>query len=136
MAPQPQNRRASDNRALDIEGMIQEENDPKQRSFLIVMNNINLSLVANTSTIRDLSEKFDSHLTSYELRTEHEDALLNKGLGAWKVAAWVLGVAQSVVIALTVAAYNDLSSIHGHITALQITDSHVEARLGAMEIRK
>lgn len=131
--PPELNRRASDRRPLDIDSMIAEENDPKQRAFLIVMNSINVSLLANTETIRDISIKLDTHLTNFEEHTATEDALLNRGRGMWKVTSWVLGASQAAVIALSLGAYNHLSGIDSAISVLQVADAKLEARVTAGE---
>jgi hypothetical protein len=104
-------RRASDIRKLNIEDMIADENDPKQRAFLIVLNSINTSLVANTNTIREISSKLETHLTKFEERTKAEDALVNKGKGAWTILAWVLGVAQVIVGGLWVETRSDINDL-------------------------
>lgn len=127
--PPDQNRRASDNRAHNIEDMIAEENDPKQRAFLIVLNAINQSLLANTRTIRDISEKLDDHLTNFEEHAAEDAAMQNKGKGAWKVAAWVLGAAQIAGLATWTTVSSDLKSIHETLQAGQVTDARIEARV-------
>lgn len=121
------NRRATDTAGyLDIEKMILEEEDKKQRAFLIVLNSINNSLIANTETIKDVSEKLDAHLTSYENHVEQEDALLNKGRGAWWVVAWVIGVVQVVGLGIWGVASNDIREIHASL-------KHLETRMAVVE---
>lgn len=100
------NRRATDARTLDIESMIAAEDDSKQRAFLIVLNSINNSLVANTSTIRDISEKLETHLTNFDTHTQNEEATLNKGRGAWRVIAAVLAQLQAVNLPVNVKQIN------------------------------
>jgi hypothetical protein len=136
------NRRSSDSKKYDIESMIAEENDPKQRSFLIVLNSINNSLVANTVATSGLSVKFDEHLSKFEKKVEEDAQLLNQGKGAWKVAAWVLGSAQAILISLATFASNDLSSIHrsmadakSALVAAQIVDARIESRVEKLEDR-
>ena len=97
---------------LDIDTMIAGENDPQQRAFLIVLNSINNALVANTATIRDVSDKLETHLTNFDKHTKEGEELLNKGKGAWKVTAVVLGMVQFLVIAY-------FSQLHSDIAILQ-----------------
>jgi hypothetical protein len=120
----------------DIEAMIAEENDPKQRSFLIILNSINNSLVANTQVTASLNNKFEEHLERFEQKVEEDAELLNQGKGAWKVAAWVLGAAQSVVIAAIVYAANDIKAIHTALHEGQLTDARIEARIERLESKK
>ena len=132
----PYARRATDSKKHDIEAMIAEENDPKQRSFLIILNSINNALIANTVATSGLSQKFDEHLTKFEEKVEEDSRMLNQGKGAWKVAAWVLGIAQSVVVALAMFAAKDLASIHEELIAGRMADSRLEVRLEKLEQKK
>ena len=109
--------------------MIMQEDDPKQRAFLIVLNNINKSLIANTDTIRDVSEKLDAHLTSYEQHVEKEDALLNRGRGAWRVVAWVIGVVQVVGLGIWASAREEIKDIHAMLQKEQQQLMQLESRV-------
>lgn len=124
-----QNRRATDKLPLDIDQLIMQEDDPKQRAFLIVLNSINNSLIANTETIKDVSEKLDAHLTSYEQHVEKEDAILNKGRGAWKVVAWIIGVVQVVGLGIWANAREELKDIHSMLQKEQLQLSQLESRV-------
>lgn len=116
------NRRATDVAGfLDIDKMILEEEDKKQRAFLIVLNSINKSLIANTETIREVSEKLETHLTHFEEHTRAEEAVMNKGRGMWRVAAWVIGIAQVVGLYIWQHAREDLAQIN-----LALQKEHVE----------
>ena len=124
-----QNRRATDKLPLDIDQMIMQEDDPKQRAFLIVLNSINNSLIANTETIKDVSEKLDAHLTSYENHVEQEDALLNKGRGAWKVMAWVISGVQVIGLGIWAMAREEIKEIHIMLQAEQKQLAQLESRV-------
>lgn len=127
------NRRASDRRPPDIESMIAEENDPKQRAFLIVMNTMNQNLVANTETIRVISSKLDGHLSNYDIQTKLEQEWVNKGKGMWKVLAWVLGIVQTVVLLVCVQLRTDLADIHTTLTIIAQENTMQEARLNRID---
>ena len=126
---QQQNRRATDKLPLDIDQLIMQEDDPKQRSFLIVLNSINNSLIANTETIKDVSEKLDAHLTSYENHVEQEDALLNRGRGAWKVMAWVISGVQVIGLGIWAMAREEIKEIHVMMQAEQKQLAQLESRV-------
>ena len=124
------NRRATDAAmSLDIDQMILEEEDKKQRAFLIVLNSINKSLIANTETIKEVSEKLDAHLTSYEKHVEQEDALLNKGRGAWKVMAWVISGVQVIGLGIWTMARGEIKEIHVMLQAEQKHLAQLESRV-------
>lgn len=126
-------RRASDKRLLDIETMIAEENDPQQRAILIVLNNINVSLLANTESIREIGSRLESHLDEYQSHVDKENAIKNKGIGAWKVLAWVLGIAQTVVIGVGVSINSKLNEHTTTIQSAQIVDAKILERQTALE---
>lgn len=117
----------------DIEKMIMQEDDPKQRAFLIVLNSINNSLIANTDTIREVSDKLESHLEHFEAHTRAEDAMMNKGRGAWRVAAWVIGVAQIIGLGIWQQAKMDLAEINVTLQREQIQLGKLETRVGQVE---
>ena len=105
-APMNMNKRAD-----EIESLIGEENDPKQRAFLIILNSINNTLVASAGLIKDVSVKLEGHLVKYDDRTTADDALLNKGKGIWVVAAWALGLVQVAAVAFVLQLKADISSL-------------------------
>jgi len=123
------NRRATDKLPLDIDQLIMQEDDPKQRAFLIVLNSINNSLIANTETIKDVSEKLDAHLTSYENHVEQEEALLNRGRGAWKVMAWVISGVQVIGLGIWAMAREEIKEIHVMLQAEQKQLAQLESRV-------
>lgn len=126
---QQQNRRATDKLPLDIDQLIMAEDDPKQRAFLIVLNSINNSLIANTETIKDVSEKLDAHLTSYENHVEQEEALLNRGRGAWRVMAWVISGVQVIGLGIWAMAREEIKEIHVMMQAEQKQLAQLESRV-------
>lgn len=118
-------RRIMDAYNFDIEHLIAEEPDPKQRVYLIVLNNLNNSLVANTDTIRSVSQKLDTHLTNFEQYTRDKDAMLNKGRGAWKVFAWVLGIVQILAGSIWLSVRDELVDLHA-------TDMRIEQAVASL----
>lgn len=112
------NRRVTDVSQDKILVLIEQANDPKDRAFLIVLQQINESLIANTHTINEVAEKLDSHLTAYEAHAEREKALLNQGKGMWRVAAWVLGISQAIAAASISFAFNEIVAVKKDINDL------------------
>jgi len=118
---------------LDISLMIAAEDDPKQRAFLIVLNSINLALEANTVTVKDISLKLETHLLAYNQSTKNSEEIINKGKGAWKVIAWVIGIAQVGFLAAWIQLRTDLTELTTNSRNVQIADVKVNARLDALE---
>jgi hypothetical protein len=100
-------RRETDMSRTEIDALIAAENDPQKRVQLMVLQSIHMSLVANTDLTRELATELQSHKTAFTKHvvafTEHhqrEEAMINKGKGAWMVTVWVLGIIQLVGIGL------------------------------------
>jgi len=130
------NRRVSDTKKADIEALIASEDDPKQRSFLIVLNSINDSLIANTRATGDLAAKFDEHLTTFEEKVQADAELLNQSKGAWKVAAWVLGVVQLMLLGAATHIGSHFNDIQVALEKLAISDANQSARIERLEQKK
>lgn len=128
MAPTPS--------ALDIEQMILEEGDKKQRAFLIVLDSINKSLIANTDTIREVSSKLETHLEQFEAHTAQENALLNRGRGMWTVVAWVIGTAQVIGLGIWNEARTEIKDINTAVKSTQHQIMQIEARVLYVEKTK
>lgn len=112
-------RRKVDLYGMDLDHLIAQEDDPKQRVFLILLNNLNASLIDNTKATSIIGSKLDEHLTNFEVYTKDKDQLLNQGRGAWKVAAWVLGLAQVVAGVVWMDIRAELADMH-------VTDARME----------
>lgn len=108
----------------DIERMIAEEPDARVRTQLIIT-------MANTATLQLIAEKLDSHLVVYETQAGLAAELLNKGRGAWKVLAWVLGTVQLLGLAIWVDARAEVAGIKTAIVELVQVDIKTAARIEA-----
>jgi hypothetical protein len=125
-------RRKTDS-VTDISLMIANENDPKQRAFLIVLNSINLALEANTATVREISQKLEHLLDDFDNHVTEDERLVNQGRGAWKVAAWVIGIAQVMATGAWVTQRNEISDLTKAVQAELIVDTQVKARVDVLE---
>lgn len=114
-----EHRRQTDTNNDDISELIKLEDDPKNRALLIILQNINLSLIANTKTVNDIDEQLKNHMELYNKRVMTEDALYNKGRGAWKVVSWLLGIVQIILVALVAHANKQLDKYHDEYQALK-----------------
>lgn len=109
-----------------ISSLIEDADDPKDRAFLIVLQQINQSLIANTSTINDVASQLNAHLVNYETHAKKSEALVNRGKGAWLIASWVIGILQLAIIAVGTALYNNINTLHD-------IDSKLESRIIKLE---
>ena len=128
-----QQRRESDRVLMDIEDMIIKEDDPHQRAFLVVLNSINISLVANTRTVTDIGRKLEAHLVNFESHTKNEEALMNRGRGAWNILAWVLSIAQIAVIGAYVNMTNEIRNINAVVQSHMVSSKEIETRIESVE---
>ena len=126
-------RRAVDADGWNVESMIAEENDPKQRVSLIIMNSMKNAILANTRVAEATAKRLDEHLNNYEQQTRDGAALLNKGIGAWKIIVWILGLAQSALIACGTYLVSDLKELHADVQAQAVETAEVKVRLTTIE---
>ena len=108
----------------DIERMISEEPDPRMRNQLIIT-------MANTAALQLIAEKLDTHLTAYEAQAILAAELLNKGRGAWRVLAWVLGTVLTVGAGVWVDARKEVVGIKQAVVELVQSDIRTSARVDA-----
>jgi hypothetical protein len=85
---------------IEIEAMIMEEDDPKQRAHLILMNAFKNAIDANTHAIRSITERFDKHQEAFFEHKSTQDNLMHQGKGAWQVMAVVGAAIYAVLVAL------------------------------------
>jgi hypothetical protein len=96
----------------DIEQLIKEEQDPKNRAILLVLSKIAASLVANTRLTENIDNRLQAHLQSYEARMVIDAENYNKALGGWKVIIWVLGVIQVIAFSLFTWLSAEIKDLH------------------------
>lgn len=136
-----QKRREIDNPdQLEIERLIAEENDPKVRLHLMVMNRINLSMIANTESTREVAAtvqmigtKLDNHLTHFEEHIRAEDAVINKGKGAWMIFAKVIACVQVIGLGIWGYAANEIKGIHSALHNAETADAALDKRVTIIE---
>lgn len=142
------NRRETDSREQhDIDKLIAEENDPKTRLHLMVMNSMNRNLIANTEATnavatmvtnvsKDLEahvERFESHTTAEEAYIKQQDAIINKGKGAWQVIAYVIGGVQLIGLGIWGYASAEISDIHTSIRSVEKVTTDLDKRVTVIE---
>ncbi len=137
------NRRASDKLQTDIDLSIAAENDPRQRALLIILQSINRSLIANTRATQETAaelqkhgENFKSHLSNFEKHAVNEEAIMNKGKGAWWVLTIALTIAQSFVIYAWRDSKFELDAMKAEARAASILHEKMSARIEFLEKAK
>ncbi len=113
---------------FDIEALIMAEDDPKQRTFLIVMNNINMSLLSNTKAVTDLRSEFVDHLETFKQHATQEERIFNQGKGMWRVISVVIAVVQVIFGYGWMEMTTRMKSIEASITSSQMADAKQEQR--------
>ena len=122
-------RRHDDGGRIEIDDLIKQENDPKTRAILLVLQNINISLMANTQAVNDTDAQLKRHMVEVAKRTEENNALLNKGRGMWNVISVCLAVVQAGLIYFMGMYLDDIKSLH-------ISDSSLDKRVLILENAK
>ena len=123
------NRRHDDGGKTEIDELIKQENDPKTRAILLVLQNINLSLMANTEAVNDTDRQLKQHMTAVAKNAEENNALLNKGRGMWNVISICLAVVQAGLVYFMSMYLSDIKSLHAE-------DAGLEKRIIVLEQRK
>ena len=123
------NRRHDDGGKIEIDDLIKQENDPKTRAILLVLQNINISLMANTQAVNDTDTQLKAHMSAVAKSTEENNALLNKGRGMWNVISVCLAIVQAGLIYVMGMYLSDIKSLH-------VSDSTLDKRVLILEQRK
>ena len=106
-------RRSTDLSEYDEIGeLIKQENDPKTRAILMVLQSINLSLIANTQAVNDTDAQLKEHLVEFRTRTKDNDELMNKGKGMWRVISAIFVMAQAFLVWLMLQSLDELKGLH------------------------
>lgn len=124
----------------DIDVLISAENDPARRAVLIVLQSINRSLEANTIatqqtqfSLGELRTDFGLHLTNFEKHAINEEAIMNKGKGAWRVMAYVLSAVQAVAIWGWIYSRNEIADMKIEAHAAELTHQKMQSRIEQLE---
>ena len=120
------NRRHDDGGKTEIDDLIKNENDPKTRAILLVLQNINVSLMANTEAVNDTDTQLKAHMVAVAKSTEENNALLNKGRGMWNVISVCLAIVQAGLIYFMGMYLSDIKSLH-------VSDSSLDKRVLILE---
>lgn len=124
------NKRVTDMAEFDEIGeLIKQEDDHKTRAILVVLQNINLSLIANTNAVNDTDEQLKNHLIEFKIRTAEADALVNKGKGVWMILSCVLIIAQAMIVWAMLRSLDEINVMHS------IDENHA-ARISILENKK
>ena len=123
------NRRHDDGGKTEIDELIKMENDPKTRAILLVLQNINVSLMANTEAVNDTDRQLKQHMVEVAKRTEESNALLNKGRGMWNIISLVLAAVQVALVYFMSMYLSDIKSLHAE-------DAGLEKRIIVLEQRR
>lgn len=136
-------RRASDKRQDDIERLIAIEDDPKQRALMIVLQSINRSLIANTISTQSTQieveqhrKDFVVHLANFERHAMNEEAIMNKGRGAWWVMAFVLSIVQAIAIYGWKESRDEIDSMKSAAHAAELLHQKLGNRIEYLEKSK
>lgn len=125
----------------EIQKLIEIEDNKTQRTLLIILNNINESIIANTSLMRDYSNSFNTHLEDYKLhkdtietKIKKDDEQTNKIKGASKVIIAVTSVLQVVIFSVFISVRDDNSLIHEQINKNILEHQKISDRVNIIEI--
>lgn len=127
----------------DLDAMVLAENDPSKRANLMVLTAIYRGLVVNTAATHEvqdnvakLTSNFNAHVDNFSDHAKTEEALLNKGRGAWFALAWFLGVVQIVGGYIIVDTRDTIRATQEYIHESRLADHKLMSRIEHLEQRK
>lgn len=123
------NRRHDDGGKTEIDDLIKLENDPKTRAILLVLQNINVSLMANTQAVNDTDTQLKAHMTEVKKQAEINNALINKGKGMWNVISILLAMVQAGLVYFMTMYLADIKNLRND-------DISLDKRLTVLEQRR
>lgn len=123
------NRRHDDGGKTEIDDLIKQENDPKTRAILLVLQNINVSLMANTQAVNDTDTQLKAHMIEVQRQAEKNNALINKGKGMWNVISILLAMVQAGLVYFMTMYLADIKNLHAD-------DIGLDRRITVLEQRK
>ena len=105
-------RRQTDHSAIDIESMIMDEDDPKTRAVLVLLNAMNSSLQLNTESTTKLAEGLEAITERINTHEASELAVINKARGVWSVMTAIVGICQIVGASVFAYALHEINTSH------------------------
>ncbi len=126
-------RRATDKQSDEIDDLIRKEPDEKTRLILIILNNINRNLVANTALTSEIADKQEVYTEAFSKHIKEHDAMSNRGRGMLRVIGWVLAIAQIVFGYLWVVATGSISHIQDDLDKNNLEHVRIDDRLKVLE---
>jgi hypothetical protein len=109
----------------NIESMIAEENDPKTRMHLIILNNMNRTQVSMLESIQNLNSERIEPRKSFVAHEEDQQNIVNQGRGMWRILGWMLAIVQAIGASTLYVGWNTLRE-------MQSTDMRLEQKLSDM----
>ncbi len=104
------------------------------------MNSMNRNLIANTEVtnavaqaVKNVSKDLETLNDNFDAHTKAEEALVNKGKGAWTIVAGVIGIVQVLGLLIWNSASADLKAIHASIHGFEIADATLDKRITVLE---
>jgi hypothetical protein len=127
----------------ELDALVAAENDPSKRATLMVLNAINRSLTQNTAVTHTVKEQltslnvdFEAHVKGFAKHAKDEEALLNKGRGAWMALAWFLGIVQVAVGMMIMDTRDTLRVLQSASIEAKMSDQRLNSRIDVLEAKR
>lgn len=79
-----------------VQQLIIDEQDPKEKLRLLMLLQLNSSLVSNVIAVRNLTGEFKEHRLEFEGHVKAEEKLVNTGRGALWAVIGLIGFVQAI----------------------------------------
>lgn len=101
-----------------IEDLIIDATNSKDKAFLLIMNKIAISLDTNTFITQGLSKDFKAHTEAFKLHEVSEAKLVNQGKGGIKVAMSLVGIIQVLFAFIIMDQLTEIKNIRQELTVV------------------
>ena len=122
-------------KSVKLNAMIAAENDEGMRALLLLLSDLNGNVIASTKATEANRTDLSDHLTAYQKHLELTTAYINKGKGIWQLLAWLLPIAQAVLVMVTLNLHQDMRAFSQKLHSIEVTDSINSTRLHNLENR-
>lgn len=119
----------------EVQQLIISEPDPKEKVRLLMLLQLNTSLVSNVVAVRNLTKEFKEHRMEFEAHLAAEEKLVNTGRGAIWAALILVGAIQFGSSYILNNLVTKLEAAHVVATEAAVTNRLQDEKIRSLEER-
>ena len=114
-----------------IQGLIEDESDPRERTRLLILFEIARGLNDSTRAVREVTTEFREHRLEFESHVDDNHRIINQGKGMWRVVAVGVIVIQSALSYVILDHLNEMKNLRltvgQHSKELRVIDERIRS---------